>query len=198
MPTRRAPRAPRSRRVSQADPAVHHRERAHARGLRQLRLAAGDGQPSPQRWAGVRHVLHTGEDHEYGDQSGRCPHRLPRSARAVVCLRRQRSPAHPLVPGIVEPAEGQHAVEQRSRTGHPQWLAARPRAWGSGASGIPATMVSRRPNARAPTRWAAATPFRISLVDGCSPILSRGEHSEERWFDTSSSARRSAATATRR
>jgi hypothetical protein len=28
-------------------------------------------------------------------------------------------------------------------------------------------------------------PVRISLVDGCKPILSRGERSEERFFDTS-------------
>ena len=113
-----------SRRVSPADPAVHHRERAYARGLRQLRLAAGDGQPSPEWWAGVRHGVHAGEDHEHGvSQNG--AHRLSRSARAVVCLRRQRSPAHPLVPGIVEPAEGQRDVEQRGRPRHPRWLAVR-------------------------------------------------------------------------
>ena len=52
-------------------------------------------------------------------------------------------------------------------------------------SGIPATVTYTTTDATGADTMGGGDPVRISLVDGCNPILSRGERSEERWFDTS-------------
>ena len=69
------------------------------------------------------------------------------------------------------------------RPGHPRRLAARRRR----------LLAQRHPGDRhlyddrrgGTDTMGGGDPVRISMVDGCSPILSRGERSEERWFDTS-------------
>ena len=52
-------------------------------------------------------------------------------------------------------------------------------------SGVPATATYTTTDANGGDTIGGGDPVRISLVDGCKPILSRGERSEERFFDTS-------------
>ena len=149
-------------------------------GLRQLRLAAGDRQPSPERRAGVRHGVHAGEDHEH-DQT-RSP---STSIRASGCM-----PTTPAIAGTSSRSRDRGTCRRAARCGTARSAAPSSTAGSSPASASGAAACRRRPPTRRPTPMAADTigggdPVRISLVDGCSPILSRGERSEERWFDTS-------------
>jgi len=51
-------------------------------------------------------------------------------------------------------------------------------------SGIPATVTYTTTDANGTDTIGGGDPVRISMVAGCNPLLSRGERSEERWFDT--------------
>jgi len=52
-------------------------------------------------------------------------------------------------------------------------------------SGIPATVTYTTTDANGTDTIGGGDPVRISMVAGCNPLLSGGERSEERWFDTS-------------
>jgi hypothetical protein len=52
-------------------------------------------------------------------------------------------------------------------------------------SGTPTTATYTTTDAGGTDTMGGGDPVRISMVAGCDPSLSRGERSEERWFDTS-------------
>ena len=52
-------------------------------------------------------------------------------------------------------------------------------------SGTPTTVTYTTTDAGGTDTMGGGDPVRVSMVSGCDPILSRGERSEERWFDTS-------------
>ena len=62
------------------------------------------------------------------------------------------------------------------------WLLAGIGFW---RSGTPSTVTYTTTDAGGTDTIGGGDPVRVSMVSGCDPILSRGERSEERWFDTS-------------
>jgi len=52
-------------------------------------------------------------------------------------------------------------------------------------SGTPTTVTYTTTDAGGTDTMGGGDPVRVSMVSGCDPTLSRGERSEERWFDTS-------------
>jgi hypothetical protein len=52
-------------------------------------------------------------------------------------------------------------------------------------SGTPSTASYTTTDTNGTDTIGGGDPVRISVVDGCNPILPRGERSEDRWFDTS-------------
>ena len=51
-------------------------------------------------------------------------------------------------------------------------------------SGTPSTVTYTTTDTGGTDTMGGGDPVRVSIVAGCDPILSRGERTEERWFDT--------------
>jgi len=83
----------------------------------------------------------------------------------------------------VAPAERQRPLEQC------RWTRVTRRLQFAGVgfwrSGTPTTVTYTTTDAGGGDTIGGGDPVRVSMVSGCDPILSRGERSEERWFDTS-------------